>query len=69
LSYLLLAGLNIHTPHHFFPTADHAVLPKILIIVDEVCKERGIKHSVQNRMSCFKSLSRGITHRIPFTAK
>ena len=33
-SYFLLAGLNIHTPHHLFPTADLAVLPQILQIVD-----------------------------------
>ena len=26
-SYMLLAGFNNHVPHHFFPTADHHILP------------------------------------------
>jgi fatty acid desaturase len=37
-SLLLLGGFNIHTPHHFFPTADHAILPQIFEIIDETCK-------------------------------
>lgn len=65
-SYLLLGGFNIHTPHHFFPTADHAALPKILKIIDETCKEMNIKHTTNTRIACFKSISKGIVSRIPF---
>ena len=28
-SYILLAGFNVHVAHHFFPTADHKILPKL----------------------------------------
>lgn len=28
-SFLFLAGFNLHTIHHFFPTADHNILPKL----------------------------------------
>lgn len=28
-SFVLLAGFNLHTIHHFFPTADHSILPKL----------------------------------------
>jgi fatty acid desaturase len=38
LSYALTVGLNIHTPHHFFPTADHAILPAILDIIQQTCR-------------------------------
>lgn len=34
ISYFLLSGLNIHVPHHLFPTADLAVMPKLLSIID-----------------------------------
>ena len=37
-SYLLLGGLNIHTPHHFFPTADLNCHGRILDIMERVCK-------------------------------
>lgn len=33
LSYMLLAGFNVHLAHHFFPTADHHILPKIREII------------------------------------
>ena len=38
LSFVFLAGFNLHTIHHFFPTADHSILPKINKILIEVCK-------------------------------
>ena len=28
-SYILLAGFNVHVAHHFFPTADHRMLPLV----------------------------------------
>lgn len=28
-SFVFLAGFNLHTIHHFFPTADHSILPKM----------------------------------------
>lgn len=68
-SYLLLAGFNIHTPHHFFPTADHAALPRIMAIIDRACKKMGIKHFETTRAKCFVSLSKGIINRIPFIRK
>lgn len=69
LSYLLVGGFNIHTPHHFFPTADLAILPKILDIIDEVCQEKGIKPIRNNRLTCFMSLSKAIVKRKPFSKK
>ena len=69
LSYFLVGGFNIHVPHHLFPTADLAVLPKILKIVDETCKERGIRQIRNSRLSCFISLSKGIIWRQPFSTK
>jgi fatty acid desaturase len=68
-SYLFLAGFNIHTPHHFFPTADHAALPKIMTIINRVCKKMGVKHYETSRGKCFVSLSKGIVSRIPFVRK
>lgn len=32
-SYALTGGLNIHNAHHFFPTADHAILAPIMDII------------------------------------
>ena len=29
LSFVFMAGFNIHTIHHFFPTIDHSMLPKV----------------------------------------
>jgi fatty acid desaturase len=68
-SYLLVGGFNIHTPHHLFPTADLSALPKILAIIDEVCKEKGIRQTKNNRLSCFVSLSKNIVKRSPFSKK
>jgi fatty acid desaturase len=68
-SYLFLGGFNNHTPHHFFPTADLSVQPKIMKIIDRICKEKGIKHFQTNRISCFISISKGIINRIPFVRK
>ena len=68
-SYILLAGFNVHTPHHFFPTADLAALPKIFDIIKETCKKMGIKRFETNRVSCFASLSKGIIKRLPFIRK
>ena len=68
-SYLLLAGFNVHTPHHFFPTADLAIHSKILVILERVCKRMGIKHFETSRAKCFVSLSKGIVSRIPFVKK
>lgn len=68
-SYLLLAGFNIHTPHHMFPTADHAALPKIMTIIDRVCKKQGVKHFETSRAKCFVSLTKGIIYRVPFVRK
>jgi fatty acid desaturase len=69
LAYLFLGGLNIHTAHHFFPTADQAVHPKILKIIDRVCQQKGVKRFKTNRINCFASLSKGILYRIPFAQK
>ena len=68
-SYLLLAGFNNHVPHHFFPTADHYIHPQIKIIIEEVCKEKGVKYNERTRWYCLKSVAKGFTHRIPFANK
>lgn len=68
-SFLLLAGFNIHTPHHFFPTADHSALPKILTILDRECSKKGITRFQTNRVKCLISLSKGIINRVPFVRK
>ena len=68
-SLVLTAGFNQHTPHHLFPTADIAIFPKLLPIIDEVCKERGVRHNVHSRFSCQKSISKGIIKRMPYSAK
>jgi fatty acid desaturase len=65
-SYAFTAGLNIHNAHHFFPTADHAILPAIMDIIDETCKEMKIQYHRTSRLQCFKSLSKGFIHRIPW---
>lgn len=44
-SYMLLAGFNVHVVHHFFPSADHHILPKLREILLEVCQERGVKYT------------------------
>jgi fatty acid desaturase len=68
-AYLFLAGFNIHTPHHFFPTADLMAHPRILEIIERVCARKGIKHFQTSRANCFLSLSKGIVNRIPFQRK
>jgi fatty acid desaturase len=37
-SYMFLAGFNLHAIHHFFPTADHSILPRLNEILIQVCK-------------------------------
>ena len=68
-SYLFLAGFNNHTPHHFFPTADETIHPKIMVIIDRVCKRMGVKHFESSRFQCFMSISKGIRKRVPFVRK
>jgi len=68
-AYLFLAGFNIHTPHHFFPTADLSAHPKILKILERVCKRKGIKHFETSRGKCLLNLSKGIVKRAPFVRK
>ena len=68
-SYILMAGFNNHVPHHFFPTADHHMLPKIKKIMEEVCRERGLKYNDKTRWECAKSLTRGFTKRVAFANK
>ena len=69
MSYLFLAGFNIHTPHHFFPTADLMAHPRIIKIIERECQKKGIKHFETSRAKCFVSLTKGILHRIPFVRK
>ena len=64
-SYLFTAGFNVHTPHHFFPTADLAIHSKILVIIKRVCQRKGIKHFETSRGKCFVSF----INRIPFVRK
>ena len=68
-SLVLTGGFNQHTPHHLFPTADIAIFPKLMPIIDEVCKEHGVHHSVQSRLSCQMSISKGIVNRVPYASK
>jgi hypothetical protein len=44
-------------------------MAKILKIVDEVCKEKGVKQVRNTRLSCFASISKGLVKRIPFSKK
>jgi len=41
----LLGGLNFHKEHHLFPTICHIHYPAITKIVEETCREHGIKYS------------------------
>ena len=41
----LLGGLNFHKEHHLFPTVCHIHYPAITQIVEETCRDYGIKYS------------------------
>lgn len=68
-AYLIAGGFNLHTAHHFFPTADQRVHHKITKIIDKVCQKKGIKRFTANRIQCFIAISKGILHRVPFVRK
>lgn len=39
-----LGGLNFQIEHHLFPKISHVHYPAIRLIVEDVCKEQGIRH-------------------------
>lgn len=64
-----LGGLNFQVEHHLFPRISHIHYPALAPIVDEVCREHGVKHRVHDRF--FPAIRSHVRHlrtmgRAPF---
>lgn len=68
-SFLVLTHFGEHSLHHLFPTLDHTILPQLLPIVVDVCKEFNVKLRYMSRWELvkgqFKQLARTETKDTP----
>jgi fatty acid desaturase len=66
--FTVLGYYGLHALHHLFPTLDHAVLPKLLDIFNDTCKEFSVESKTTTIMGAmarqFEQLARSETKKL-----
>lgn len=63
--FLVLTNFGDHGLHHLFPTIDHAYLPHLYPVLDEVCKEFKIKLRFTTQWDLIKGQFRQLLNTTP----